>query len=114
MARVFGASAVLAMLVGVVAAGTPTPQQTPGTPPPTFKAGVDLVTVSVVVKNREGRPVTGLSREDFELTDAGRVRSISDFRAEPAAVSLAVLLDTSGSMQIDPKWPNAREAITRL
>src|SRR5580765_8921352 len=73
-------------------------QQTPGAVP-TFKAGVDLVTVSVTVKNRDGKPVTGLSRQDFELTDAGHVRSISDFRSEPAPVSLAVLLDTSGSMQ---------------
>jgi Ca-activated chloride channel family protein len=101
------------VLVGLVGAGTAAPQQTPGTPP-TFKAGVDLVTVSVVVKNREGRPVTGLSRQDFELTDAGRVRNIADFRSEPAHVSLAVLLDTSGSMQIDPKWPNALDAITKL
>jgi len=45
---------------------------------------------------------------------AGRVRNLADFRSEPAPVSLAVLLDTSGSMQIDPKWANAREAITRL
>src|SRR5580765_2920369 len=101
MTRVLGGvSAILAALVGFVGTGNATtPQQTPGPPPPTFKAGVDLVTVSVVVKNREGKPVTGLSRQDFELTDAGHVRSISDFRSEPAPVSLAVLLDTSGSMQ---------------
>src|ERR1051325_11944228 len=88
--------------------------QTLGPPPPTFKTGVDLVTVSVIVKNRDGRPVTGLARRDFELTDAGRVRDIADFRSEPAPISLAVLLDTSGSMHIDPKWTNARDAITRL
>ncbi len=114
MTRVLGVPVILAALVGFVSAGTATPRQTPGPPPPTFKAGVDLVTVSVVVKNREGKPVTGLSRQDFELTDAGHVRSISDFRSEPAPVSLAVLLDTSGSMQIYPKWVNARDAITRL
>jgi VWFA-related protein len=113
MMRVPGVPVILAMLVGFVSAATATPQQTPGTPP-TFKAGVDLVTVSVVVKNREGKPVTGLTRQDFELTDAGRVRNISDFRSDAARVSLAVLLDTSGSMQIDPKWTNAIDAITRL
>ena len=110
MARqVFGVPIILAMSAGLVCARTARPQQ-----PPTFKAGVDLVTVSVVVKNRDGRAVTGLSRQDFELVDAGRVRTIADFRSEPSPLSLAVLLDTSGSMQIDPKWPNAREAITRL
>jgi len=110
MARpVFGVPVILAIVAGLVSARTTLPQQ-----PPTFKAGVDLVTVSVVVKNRDGRAVTGLSRQDFELVDAGRVRTIADFRSEPAPVSLAVLLDTSGSMQIDPKWSNALEAITRL
>jgi Ca-activated chloride channel family protein len=114
MTRVFGVPVILAVLVGFVSAGPATPQQTTGTAPPTFRTGVDLVTVSVVVRNREGKPVTGLSRQDFELTDAGRVRNIADFRSEPARLSLAVLLDTSGSMQIEPKWANALDAITRL
>jgi len=83
-------------------------------PPPTFKAGVDLVSVSVVVNNNHGRPVTGLSRKDFELFDAGRQRDIADFRAEATPVSVAVLLDTSGSMHISGKWTAAREAVTKL
>ena len=111
--RALGVPVILAMFAGLAYARTALPQQ-PAASAPTFRAGVDLVTVSVVVKNRDGRPVTGLTRQDFELVDAGRVRSLADFRSEPAPVSLAVLLDTSGSMQIDPKWANAREAITRL
>jgi Ca-activated chloride channel homolog len=114
MTRVAGVSVIVAMLAGFGSAGAATPQQPSGSNPPTFRAGVDLVTVSVVVKNREGRPVTGLSRQDFELMDAGRVRDIADFRSEPAPISLAVLLDTSGSMVIDPKWANAQDAITKL
>jgi len=113
MTRVLGAVVTtVAMLAGIAGDDTRASQQTPA--PPTFKGGVDLVTVSVIVKNRDGKPVTGLSRHDFELTDAGRVRDIADFRSEAAPVSLAVLLDTSGSMQIDPKWANARDAITKL
>ncbi len=109
-------SAALAVVAILAAPRMRASQQTSplGPTPPTFKTGVDLVTVSVIVKNRDGRPVTGLARRDFELTDAGRVRDIADFRSEPAPISLAVLLDTSGSMHIDPKWANARDAITRL
>jgi Ca-activated chloride channel homolog len=92
--------------------GAATPSQDPL--PPTFKAGVDLVSVSVVVKNQKGRPVTGLSKKDFELFDSGLMREIADFRAEASPVSVAVLLDTSGSMQISGKWAAAREAVTRL
>ena len=81
---------------------------------PVFKTGVDLVSVSVVVKNQKGKPVTGLSRKDFELFDAGRMKTIADFRAEASPVSVAVLLDTSGSMHISGKWNAAREAATKL
>jgi Ca-activated chloride channel homolog len=119
MIRALGTVAVVsvAILAGLAGGRVRASQQTPptlGPATPIFKTGVDLVTVSVIVKNRDGRPVTGLSRHDFELTDAGRVRDIADFRSEPAPISLAVLLDTSGSMQIDPKWTNARDAITKL
>jgi VWFA-related protein len=84
------------------------------TPAPVFKTGVDLVSVSVVVKNQKGKPITGLSRKDFELFDAGRMKAIADFRAEASAVSVAVLLDTSGSMHIGGKWNAARDAVTKL
>jgi len=83
-------------------------------PSPTFKAGVDLVSVSVVVKSQKGHPVTGLSRKDFELFDAGRLRDIADFHSDTSPVSIALLIDASGSMQIGGRWAAAREAVTKL
>src|SRR6266853_2292789 len=80
---------------------------------PTFKAGVDLVTLSVVVNGKDGRPVTDLSRADFELFDAGQARAIADFRSEAAPVSVAVLVDASGSMRVTPKLAQARTALDR-
>lgn len=81
---------------------------------PTYKGGVDLVTVSVVVNNRDGRPVTGLSRTDFDLFDAGVARSIAVFRTEPAPINIAVLLDASGSMRIGRKWSAAQDVMRTL
>jgi VWFA-related protein len=104
------AAALLTFSIGALS-GTPGDQETP---PPTFKTGVDLVSVSVVVKNQKGRPVTGLSRKDFELFDSGRLRDIADFRSDDSAVSVAVLLDTSGSMRISGKWNAARDAVAKL
>src|SRR5438552_17337176 len=105
------AAALLTVSIGALP-GARGNQETPQ--PPTFKAGVDLVSVSVVVKNHKGRPVTGLSRKDFELFDSGRMRDIADFRSEASAVSVAMLLDTSGSMRISGKWDAAREAVAKL
>src|SRR5262249_38686979 len=111
--RALGVPVILAMFAGLANARTALPQQ-PAASAPTFKAGGDLVTLRVVVKSRGGRPGKGLTPPGFVFGGARPGRSLADFRSEPAPVSLAVLLDTSGSMQIDPKWANAREAITRL
>jgi len=40
---------------------------------PTFKSGVALVTMDVSVLDRDGRPVEGLTAEDFEIKLDGRV-----------------------------------------
>ena len=76
----------------------------------TFKSGVDLVTVSAVVRDQKGRVVTDLTRADFELLDSGERRPITDFRAERAGVSVALLFDASGSMQVAAKIESARQA----
>jgi VWFA-related protein len=51
--------------------------------PPTFRAGVELVRIDVVVLER-GAPVTGLSAADFEITENGASREIVSF--EPIVV----------------------------
>ena len=66
--------------------------------PPTFKAGVDRVGVTAVVHKRNGQAVTDLRRDDFILLDNGRERPILEFRSEPTAATLALLVDLSGSM----------------
>src|SRR6185436_4928976 len=70
---------------GVSADGGQTPGQTPQTqgqtPTATFKAGVDLVRVAAVVRDRKGRFVQDLTMRDFEVLDGGAVRRIADFRS---------------------------------
>jgi VWFA-related protein len=80
----------------------------------TFKSGVDLVTVSAVVRDHKGRMVTDLTRADFELLDAGERRAITDFRTERAGVSVALLFDASGSMQVADKIEAARRAARQV
>lgn len=38
----------------------------------TFRASADLVTIDAVVTDKEGKPVTNLTRDDFEVTVAGK------------------------------------------
>ena len=77
---------------------------------PTFKSGVDLVTVTATVRDRKGRLVKGLEAADFEVLDRGESRRISDFRADPSPVSLAILFDISGSMRVADRMLAAKFA----
>lgn len=77
---------------------------------PTFRSGVDLVTINAVVRDDHGRVVTNLKRSDFYVVDGGAWRPIKEFRTEEAPVSVALLFDASGSMAVGSKLEEARRA----
>jgi len=82
---------------------------------PVFRSAVDLVAVTATVRDRRGRIITDLSREDFEIYDAGTVRPIVEFHAADAGpVSLALLLDVSGSMRLSSNLVNGRDFLHHL
>lgn len=62
---------VLAFL-GASIAGSPAQQQKP----PVFRSGVDLITVEVLVLDKNGRPITDLTAADFTVSAGGRARRI--------------------------------------
>jgi Ca-activated chloride channel family protein len=76
---------------------------------PLFRSAAERVTVAVVARNRQGRPIPGLRPADFEVFDDGRPREILDFRNEAGPISVALLLDSSGSMHVGGKVERARE-----
>jgi len=80
-------------------------------PKATFRAGVDLVRISAVVHDSQGRPVLGLSRVDFELDEDGQPLPIVEFESDATSVSLAVLVDASGSMKLAGRMAAARETV---
>ncbi len=77
---------------------------------PTFRSGVEMVTINAVVRDHKGRVVPNLTRGDFQLFDSGRPQKIADFRADQAPITVALLFDTSGSMQVSAKSESARAA----
>jgi Ca-activated chloride channel family protein len=82
---------------------------------PTFRSTVDVVALTAVVHDRKGRPVVNLVKEDFAVLEQGVSRPIVEFRTEPdGPLSLAIVVDTSGSMRISRKWEMAHEVIRQL
>ena len=52
--------------------------------PSTFSSKVNLVMVPVVVRDRSGKAIGNLKKEDFQLFDRGKLQSISKFTVEKA------------------------------
>ena len=91
-------------------AATPAQEQAPR-----FRSSVDLVSVAAVVRDRRGRFVKDLSKNDFEIVEGGQRRPIVDFRAElNGPVKLAVLLDISGSMRVGQRTLDAQRAAEHI
>jgi VWFA-related protein len=64
----------------------------------TFRAGVDLVALNVVVTDQQQEPVSGLTATDFTVLEDGVRQEVAFFAATDIPIDLALLLDTSGSM----------------
>jgi VWFA-related protein len=80
-------------------------------PQQTFRSSVDLVTIQASVRDHRGRPLKGLTPGDFEIRDNGQVRPILSLRSDlRSPVSVAILVDMSGSMRVGSKIAMARQA----
>lgn len=62
-----------------------------------FKARVDLVRVDVLVTD-QGKPISGLTRSDFELRDNGRVQEIDAVFGAAQPLDVVLVLDVSASL----------------
>jgi Ca-activated chloride channel family protein len=97
---------------GSLSAQTQAPRDLAQAPQATFKSGVALVTVSVAVRSENGRVIRDLERSDFTVLDSGQPTQIKDFYVGDSPISLAILLDISGSMAVGGNMDRAREAVS--
>ena len=67
--------------------------------PPVFRGGSDTVRMFVTVTDRDGRLVTSLTRDNFQVRDEGQAQPITQFDNRPQPIRLIVMLDVSGSME---------------
>ena len=63
-----------------------------------FSSSVSVVEVYASVTDSRGEPVTGLTRDDFEVFENGAPQTLSAFAAGDFPLSVAVALDRSFSM----------------
>ena len=78
-----------------------------------FRTGIELTSITVTVRDAQGRLVTGLGREAFEVREDGELQKVTQFTNERVPISLGVLLDTSDSM-FGQRIKDARAAVERF
>lgn len=88
MTRMLRGAILAACVTGTVAA-----QQQP-----VFRGEGDSVPVFVTVIDRDGRLVTSLTKDDFEVRDNRRPQPITLFDNTAQPIQLVVMIDVSGSM----------------
>lgn len=76
-----------------------------------FRAGVDLVRLSVTARDPTGKIVHDLRKDEFSLLDDGIPQEISQFMQHEAAISVVILFDRSSSMEQDDKMMHARDGV---
>jgi Ca-activated chloride channel homolog len=103
-AMVVAAIGLQPMATGTVAAQTPS-----------FRAAVDVVSVTAVVRDSRGRPVMNLGQDDFQVFERGRQRQIVQFQAsDQGPISLAILFDVSGSMRGTTQMAAGQRAVEHI
>ena len=111
MARVLGRFLIAVLVLIPVGLAAQSAQPVSGESQKLFRSSVDLVTIQASVRDNKGRPMKGLRPVDFEVRDNGQVRPILSLRADlRSPISLAILVDMSGSMSIAYKIDMARQA----
>lgn len=74
---------------------------------PAFRAGTDVVTVDVVVRDG-GRPVQGLAPADFAVHDNGVAQVVEQVEPIAAPIDVTLLVDVSGP--VNGVWMPPRPA----
>lgn len=95
-------ASVLLSVVPGYRAQSPTagrPKESPAIEAGTIRIDTNLVTMPVIVSDRQNRYVPDLKREEFSLTEDGVKQEIVFFAANEEPISVVLMLDTSSSTQ---------------
>ena len=118
--RRLGVALPAAAIVAIVTTGVWLAAQSPQNPPagepqaprqaPSFRTGIELVSLNVTV-SEGAHYMTDLEQDNFSVYEDGVKQDVTFFSRTNLPIALALLLDTSASM--DTKLPTAQKANAR-
>jgi len=122
-----GRCVLIAISFGISTIAAASPQRavggtlfcTQGTAPPqsgepVLRSEVNLQTVNVQVKNKQGNNAPRLAAHDFTVLENGKPQSIAFFDVGNGPVTVAVLVDSSSSMASEGRLGSAAEIAARF
>jgi VWFA-related protein len=86
------------------------PEVTTHDAPATFRTGVNLVLVPVVVRDRTGKAIGNLQKEDFQLFDRGKPQIITKFSVETPGTPLISALPAPDPADVSTVLPTPQPA----
>jgi len=112
------APAVTALFVAAAAMAGPAPAQVPKKKADDIRVDVTVtaITIAVTVQDKgENRYINDLAQKDFAVYENNEKRTITYFKHDfEAPLSLAVLLDVSGSMAVQNKLEEAKVGLRSM
>jgi Ca-activated chloride channel family protein len=104
------------LFLTMIMAGIPSPsfsqEKKPGLD---HQISVSAIAVSVTVQDKSGKYINDLSQEDFTVYENNAEQTVTYFKHDfDAPISLTVLLDVSGSMELQDKLRESKEALRYL
>ena len=112
-ASIAAAALVLILSVAPRAAA----QQVPETTGPTLKVTTEVVNVYAVVRDKHGRLIPDLTKNDFEIKEDNIPQNITYFSRETdTPLTLAIMVDTSPSQErvLDTEQAEAKEFLRQI
>ena len=94
--RLFSLLVLIALPCSVMSQGVPQPGQVGSY---VIRTNADLVVLQATVRDRKGAPVSGLSKENFQVYEDKVPQQIESFSHEDVPVTVGLVIDNSGSMR---------------
>ena len=95
--RLLAAVTTLALLEWGPGAGPP--PRAGGQQQPSFRTGIDVVSLNVTVTDADGRYVVDLGQSELDVFEDGILQQISYFNRGNPGIAFSLLIDTSASME---------------
>ena len=98
-------------IVGIVPYGSAQDKQKPTSgEDATIDLSARLISLSVSVTDHQGRPVTGLHKEDFQVSEGRSPQKIEFFALEDTPLTIGLVIDRSFSMREGNKFERVLDA----